>query len=81
MKANMKSRKLELIESYEKCSKLANKLDCQMQELGRIATYIYGKKLRADICAGCEIEFRTEDEYGFVDANRTILIEEILSMQ
>ena len=72
--------KIKLIECYGKCLDLENKLERQMQKLGNIATKIYGEELRADMCNGCEIEFRTLDENGYVNANVVINIEDILNI-
>lgn len=74
-----KSKKIQLVELYGDCLKLDNRLECKMSELGRLATEIYGEELVADMCAGSEIEFRRLDDDGFVDADSTIRIEDIIA--
>ena len=74
----MKNKKIKLTECYDKCLDLENKLELKMQQLSCIATEIYGEELRADICNGGEIEFRTLDKDGYVDADSVILIEDIM---
>ena len=74
-----KSKKIQLAELYGYCLTLNNRLECKMGELERLATEIYGEELRADMCAGSEIEFRKLDDDGFVDAESTILIEDIIA--
>ena len=74
-----KSKNMQLIGLYADCLSINNRLECKMGELERLATEIYGDELRADICAGSEIEFRRLDDDGFVDAGSTILIEDIIS--
>ena len=73
------TKKIQLIKLYGECLKLDNKLETKIGKLGRIATEIYGEELRADICAGSEIEFRRLCDDGFVDADSTILIEDIIA--
>lgn len=51
-----------LKKQYKKCLDASNRLDTELQELGRIASEYYGQDLRADICNGNEIEFRTIDD-------------------
>ena len=74
-----KSKKIRLVELYGDCLKLDNRLECKMGKLGRLATEIYGEELIADMCAGSEIEFRILDDDGFVDADSTIRIEDIIA--
>lgn len=73
-----KSKKIQLVELYGDCLKLDNRLECKMDKLGRLATEIYGEELIADMCAGSEIEFRRLDDNGFVDADSTIILEDII---
>ena len=73
-----KSKKMQLVELYGKCLALENKLGIDMQKLSKLASEIYGVELNADLCVGSEIEFRRLGEDGFVDADSTILIEEII---
>ena len=75
-----KNHKKKLIECYDRCLDLENKLGLELQELGQIATEIYGEDLYADMCAGNEIEFRTLDADGFVDSSSTIRIEDVLNI-
>ena len=75
-----KDYKKKLIECYGRCLDLENKLSLELQDLGQIATEIYGEDLYADICAGNEIEFRALDDDGFVDSSSTIRIEDILNI-
>lgn len=77
----MKSKKLKLIECYGRCLDLENKIELKMQQLSRNATEIYGEELRADMCEGDEIEFRTLDEDGYVNADSVILIEDIIKKE
>ena len=51
-----------LKKQYKKCLVASNRLESELQELGRIASEYYGQDLRADICNGDEIEFRPIDE-------------------
>ena len=74
-----KSKKMQLVELYGECLALDNRLETRIGKLGRIATEIYGEELRADICAGSEIEFRRLGDDGFVDSDSTILIEDIIA--
>ena len=74
-----KSKNMQLIEVYADCMSINNRLECKMGELGRLATEIYGEKLVADMCAGSEIEFRRLNDNGFVDADSTIRIEDIIT--
>ena len=74
-----KSKKIQLVELYGDCLKLNNRLECKMGKLGRLATEIYGEELVADMCVGSEIEFRRLDDDGFVDADSTIRIEDIIT--
>ena len=53
---------ISLKKQYEKCLDASNRLDSELQELGRIASDVYGRELKADICNGDEIEFRPIDD-------------------
>ena len=74
-----KSKKIQLVELFGDCLTLDNKLECKMGELGRLATEIYAEELVADMCVGSEIEFRRLDDNGYVDADSTIFIEDIIA--
>ena len=74
-----KSKNMQIIELYADCMSLNNKLECKIGKLSLLATEIYGEELRADMCAGSEIKFRKLDDNGFVDADSTILIEDIIA--
>ena len=76
---NKKLKMMKLIKIYGECLDLENQLRIKLQELGKIASEIYGEVLTADICVGSEIEFRKLDKDGYVDADSTVLIEEIIA--
>lgn len=56
----------ELNKAYEKALDYSNKLMGALEKLSVIASDLYGQELKANICNGSEIEFRTEfDPDGF----------------
>ena len=54
----------EFYKVYNQTLKASRTLSMCLQELGMIASELYGERLRADICTGDEIEFRRCDEGG-----------------
>lgn len=53
------------------------RLSVALAQLSDIATEIYGEDLQADLCGGCEIEFRRRGDDGYFDALDCVRIEEI----
>ena len=69
-----KISKQQLLKQYDKCEKVSNKLQQEMERLSVLASKFAGEELIADMCTGVdEIEFR---KMG--DAWSTIRIEELL---
>lgn len=54
------------------------KLETRLDELSLLASEAYGEELRADLCNGAEIEFRTSDDLDGLDSI-SIRIEDIIS--
>jgi hypothetical protein len=54
-------------------------LGSSLQKLSTIASELYGTEVTADLCNGFEIEFRENDERGYIDDYSTIRIEDILN--
>ena len=48
-------------------------------ELNEWKTQLTDEEIIADMCTGSEIEFRRLDDDGFVDADSTIRIEDIIA--
>ena len=70
----------QVVDAYNYVEKKINELDLAVQALSRVASDATGVELHADVCAGDEIEFRLNDEYGQSDAFSCIRIEEVLEM-
>lgn len=69
-----KISKQQLLKQYDKCEKVSNELQKEIERLSMLASKFAGEELIADICTGAnEIEFR---KMG--DAWSTIRIEELL---
>ena len=68
--------KTELREAYEQVLDASNRLNAAQQKLGRIASYLIGFDVVADICGGDEIEFRSINDDG-PDDHDCIRIEQI----
>lgn len=69
-----KISKQQLLKQYDKCAKVSNKLQKEMETLSVLASKFAGEELIADMCTGAdEIEFR---KMG--DVWSTIRIEELL---
>lgn len=58
---------------------ISSKLSGALGALGEIASELYGENLHADLCGGGEIEFRHEDEFGYVDDMDCVRVEDIIS--
>jgi hypothetical protein len=56
--------KTELREAYDQVLDASNRLNAAQQKLGRIASYLIGFEVVADICGGEEIEFRSINDDG-----------------
>ena len=67
----------ELREAYDQVLDASNKLNAAQQKLGRIASYLIGFEVVADICGGDEIECRSILDDGVADTNECITIEQI----
>ena len=72
------TKKQKLLSLNNKALAAENELNKQLSAMGVLASEILGYEVVADLCAGSEIEFRTVDGNGYVDAFSTILIEDVL---
>lgn len=72
-----KISKQQLLKQYDKCEKVSDKLQKEIERLSVLASKFAGEELIADMCSGAdEIEFR---KMG--DAWSTIRIEELLEQE
>lgn len=72
---NKDSLRKKLLKAYNKALDDDARLSASLQILGSIASEYYGEDVVADICSGCEIEFRFSDD---IYACSTMRIEDIL---
>lgn len=70
-------RKIRKIE--DRVYKYHSDLIGELEKLGSIASGILGYEVVAEICGGCEIEFRTVSQEGYVDADVCIRFEDIIN--
>ena len=70
--------KKQLLAAQNAVLSTAAELSEKLGKLSRLATDVLGFNVQADLCGGGEIEFRCEDDRGYVDAFSTIRMEEII---
>ena len=74
------TKEKELLKAYDMVIDVATELNARLGKLGKLATDVYGENLTADLCGGYEIEFRRNDENGFIDADDCIRLETLLEI-
>ncbi len=70
--------KKKILEAYETCMRKDNELSAALQVLGGLVSKTLGTDYVAEMCHGGEIEFRTTDEFGYVDPYCCVRLEQIL---
>lgn len=54
-------------------------LSAALGKLSSVASEIYGEEVKADLCGGGEIEYRTVNSKGYIDDFVTLRLEDIAS--
>lgn len=73
-----KPTKQAVMRAYDRVMSAIVTLNHETQALGAVVSAYTGVDLRADICDGSEIEFRTRDDKGEWDAFSCIRLDDIV---
>lgn len=71
--------KRQIKAAEDRCYRMAAELTGALEKLSSMASEVLGYDVRADLCGGGEIEFRTVDGCGYVDDYCCIRMEEVLN--
>lgn len=78
MKQKKPTRK-DVLRAYDRVINAIATLNSATDALGIVASKFTGVDLRADVCNGYEIEFRTRDDKGEWDAFSCIRLDDIIN--
>lgn len=76
---NKKPTRKEVQKAYDKVINAIATLNSATDELSIVASKFTGVDLRADVCNGNEIEFRTRDDKGEWDAFSCVRLDDIIN--
>lgn len=69
----------KLMKLNDKVIEAENKLNSALSDLAIAASEVLGCEVTACLCNGGEIEMRTVDNSGYIDADSTIRLEDVIS--
>lgn len=74
-----KPTKKDVLKAYDRLMRALAEVNNAQGDLARVASAYTGVDLIADVCSGCEVEFRTKDDKGEWDAFSCVRLDDIIN--